>query len=143
MKEITYSVADYKSIEVQYGVRAAVNAFRTSLQSHFPDLPIDLELNGPNPEGDKVASLRFVRAASWNGVNKEFKVNRLTCGFAPNDDASIANLFTALTNPQVPVTTHPEHLEDGEEEPHVQEKEVIGLIVGSHTHPSAFITFEA
>ena len=140
MKEITFSLADYKAIQAEYGEKVAVNTFRAHIQSYVPDLAIELELNGPNPDGDKVASLSFVRAASWNGEKKEFKVNLLTCGFAPDDDASIADLFKALTNPQVPVTIHPEHLEEGEEAPHVKEKEVIGLIVGSHTHPSAFIT---
>jgi len=143
MKEITLSLAHFKAIQTEQGDTAAVEAIRSEIQKQVSDLPIDLELNGPNPDGDKVASLRFVRAASWNGVKREFKVNLLTCGFAANDDASVVGLFTALTNPQVPVTTHPEHLEEGEEEPHVQEKEVIGLIVGSHTHPSAFITFDA
>jgi hypothetical protein len=143
MKEITLSLAHYKAIQSEQGEAAAVEAIRSDIQKLGTDFPIELELNGPNPDGDKVTSLRFVRAASWNAVRKEFKVNLLTCGFAANDDASIADLFTALTNPQVPVTIHPEHLAEGEEEPHVQEKVVIGLIVGSHTHPLAFITFEA
>jgi hypothetical protein len=141
MKEIALKIADYESIYAQQGAEAAVEAIRAKIQSEALDLPIELTKR-TNSDNEQVTSLCFVNAAAWKRESKGFRVNLLTCGFAANDDLSISRLFSALTKPTVPVVVRPDLLAADEEPPHVAEKEVFGLLVGSHAHPTAFITFE-
>ena len=140
MKQITLNVATFEAIKNQSGVEAAVEAIRAEIQSHAGSLPIELTFHGPNPNGDKVAGLSFVNAAAWKAESKGFRVNLLTRGFAPSNELSIGSLFTALTQPHVAEAVRPDLLADDEEP--LPEPEVIGLIVGSHSHPAAFIKFE-
>ena len=119
MKAIRLSLAHYDAIQKQQGSAAAVEAMAAYIEDHST-YPVRLEMRGPNREGEMVASLSFVRAASLEPSSfGPITPNLLSCGFSHYDDQAIQNLFDMLTDERVE-----------------------GLVVGSFAKPSAFVTFE-
>lgn len=147
MKEITLSLAHFRAIQAEHGSAAAVDAIRTTIEAQV-GRTIALEFHGPNQHGDKVASLSFVTAAARHPERTGFRVNRLTRGFAPDDEQSVVGLFEILTNPKVPVVSHHQMpvllttKTEAVEKPINEADEEVGLIVGSFAKPDAFIRFE-
>lgn len=149
MKEITLSLAHYKAMQADHGAKLALETLLSDIQSHVADiqrddsLPIEVAFFGPTLKGEQSAIVMAIAPAAWKEGQKGFRTNPVRYGLGENEHKAIEGLFNILINPQVSPVIPPEALEDKKDEPaHEGHEEVIGLLVGSHSEPSALVRFE-
>ena len=149
MKEITLSAAHYKAMQADQGSKVALDALLADIKSHVEDvqrddsLPIEVEFFGPALKGEQSAIVMAVAPAAWKEGQKGYRTNPKRYGLGADNDKAIEGLFNILIDPQVSPVIPPEAPDSKEDEPsHEVHEEVIGLIVGSHSHPSALVRFE-